>query len=289
MQKRGLINETGGAILWVIILVVLMFVAYRVFGTINTSNEENQAQATLERFGNFLLDLNNGQSASFIVYNPKGFYFVPSGTLICICDKTDCKSEKSWCKNIDKPLDYSGNPIKINIGTFRVINQDNKYLLDADIIQTTEESASDPVGLTAECSGELVNIQGFQLKSSLNSTFEKAVEIAKSKGFELQIVSAFRTEDEQRRLWVENGKNSTLACNPDNTKGTCPHQTGCAVDVCIGDLCYKNRPHTQADMQTLEQIMTQAGFVRYQAEYWHFEYGTSRWQTCKAQGKVVCI
>jgi len=289
--KRGLINETGGAILWVIILVVLIFVATQAWGKISTSNEENQAKGTLERFGNFLLDLNDGQAASFIVYNPKGFYFVPLESKVCICKDTGCENEKSWCKTIDKPIEYSGNPIAINIGTFIVTKTSDKYLFNADIIEDTKE---EEVQVTANCSGELVFIGGgYQLRESAAAIFNKATEIAKSKGVNLTVTSAYRTMADQEAKWIKYKKDPTRVCNPiyenSNPPIFCPHRTGCAVDVCFGDLCDKNTVNiNNAETQLLQDIMVEAGFVRYSYEYWHFEYGTSRWQTCKSQGTAVC-
>ena len=290
-MKRGLISEFGGMVLWAIILVVIVVSAGLAITRITTSNQENQAKSTLDRFSNFLSDIEEGKSESFVVFSPKNLYFVPSGAMICICDKNDCKGKKSWCKNIDKPIIYSGNPIVINVGTFIVTKQKDSYLLGANIIEDTKEEA---VEAGEGCSGGLASLSGefqnFQLTSSIKPVFEKAVEIAKSKGKALQISSlgAYRTEEEQRALWDKYGHDITRVCNPDSGKGTCPHQTGCAVDVCFGDLCYSDRPHSQADLQLLEDIMTEAGFVRYHEEYWHFEYGTTRWQTCKAENVVVC-
>ena len=281
-MKRGLISEFGGMVLWAIILVVIVVSAGLAITRITTSNQENQAKSTLDRFANFLSDIEEGKSESFVVFSPKNLYFVPSGSLVCICDKNDCNGKKKWCKNIDKPIIYSGNPIVINVGTFIVTKQKDSYILNANIIQDIEEKA---VEAGEGCSGQLVDITpNFQLMSSLKPIFDKAAEIAKSKGVSLTVKSAFRTVEVQRELWKAN-PNTTMVCNPDDPEkeGTCPHQTGCAVDVCFGDLCFSDRPHSQADMQLLEDIMTEAGFVRYSAEYWHFEYGTSRWHTCKAK------
>jgi len=293
MNKRGLIEEFGGTILWIIIIIALLFAASRAFGIIMTSSEESQANSVLERFSNFLSDIDEGKSSSFVIYSPKGFYFVPSGMLVCICDKSVCEGgKKKWCKNTDRPMEYLGEPIMINIGTFIVTKTKDKYLLNADII---EDSKEESVEITGNCSGEFVEIEqgfkGFELRNSTKQIFDRAVEIAKLNNVQLTIISAYRTEVQQEALWIKYGKDPLRVCNPAPGKGICPHQTGCAVDVCLGDLCTKgNKPMDLNNEETrlLQKIMTEAGFVRYQYEYWHFEYGTTRWQTCKAQETVVC-
>ena len=42
-----------------------------------------------------------------------------------------------------------------------------------------------------------------------------------------------------------------------------------------------------ANRALLEQIMCEAGWVRYAREYWHFEYGTDRWR--RAAGKCAIV
>ena len=283
-MKRGLISEFGGMVLWAIILVVIVVSAGIAITKITTSNQENQAKSTLDRFANFLSDIEEGKSESFIIFSPKGLYFVPSGSLVCICDKSDCNGKIKVCKTISKPIIYDGAFIKINLGTFQVANNKEIYGLMFNRVQESESY----VNVGPECSGELVSVQGFQITSSVKPIFDKAADIAKKNGYDLRITSAYRTEEEQEYLWENRGANPV--CEPAPGK-TCPHQTGCAIDVCIGSLCEKEDPlgtFVSPETILLKQIMIEAGFVRLNSEYWHFEYGTDGWQTCKVQGIMPC-
>jgi hypothetical protein len=297
MDKRGLLGELAGLIIFALIVILIAGSFTNLYGKITTTNEENQARATLDRFANFLLDLEIGKSDSFIIYNPKGFYFVPQRSEICICDNAYCDSEKAWCKDITKPIKYSGSPIRIELGTLGVTASTEGYTLSFNAFQGEQANTYSTAG--AGCSGPLVYEQGKQMTESIKPLFEKAAELAKADGYTLEITSAYRTEAYQQDLWeiyqqnLMDNKNADPACQPLQGK-ICPHQTGCALDVCIGTLCEPGGKHpglfVSPETTALETIMGQAGFVRFDQEYWHFEYGTIRWQTCKAinQKNVVC-
>lgn len=55
------------------------------------------------------------------------------------------------------------------------------------------------------------------------------------------------------------------------------HSIGQAVDVQI----YNKGENRWKQCQ---DIMFDAGFVRYRAETWHFEYGSSNWERCQKNG-----
>jgi len=117
---------------------------------------------------------------------------------------------------------------------------------------------------------------------------KQAKQIAASKNVELVVTSAYRSYESQRKLWEESGKDSSRVAKP-----SCyaPHTTGRAVDVVIKGGSGMNSASISVmsigDRQLLEDIMVKAGFVRYYKEFWHYEYGTTRWQEAKKLGKHV--
>ncbi len=125
---------------------------------------------------------------------------------------------------------------------------------------------------TAELGDKLVDIGGgFKLKSGAAAALQRAKEIAQSRGVRIIVTSAYRSPAEQRVLWNRN-PNRDKVCGPRDGKfDHCPHVTGGAVDVRISN----------GDYRLLEDIMYEAGFVRYSHERWHFEYGTNRWKRAK--------
>jgi hypothetical protein len=124
------------------------------------------------------------------------------------------------------------------------------------------------------------------LSSEAITKLEEAQRIAKSKGFELQVTSGYRTLQQQAALKQVKGDIAAGA------SCTAPHVTGGAVDIVLkGQPYMTSAGYPIADMklgnrQELENIMCEAGFVRYSGEFWHYEYGTSRWERGKAAG--VC-
>ncbi|HLG24719.1 MAG TPA: hypothetical protein VI564_07365 [Candidatus Nanoarchaeia archaeon] len=113
------------------------------------------------------------------------------------------------------------------------------------------------------------------LKEDAVEKIAKAQSIAKKDyGVSLQLTSTYRDIRMQKALW--NGKWARIypdpkmrrkyVCDPTNGALGCPHLSGNAVDIRIS-----GRPMTQKDWMTLEDIMYKAGWVRYQAEPWHFE------------------
>lgn len=161
----------------------------------------------------------------------------------------------------------------------------------------------------------LVEIQGVACGASICAIHPEveqrllaAEAIAEQQGYELYVNSAYRSISDQRYLW-EHGTRahpewkdlppeqrrefvSPPSCNA-------PHTTGRAVDVVLksgGQFVEMNTLNgiklavsdmSHPERQRLESIMASAGFVRYVGEYWHYEYGTTRWHRAKERGAVV--
>ncbi len=112
----------------------------------------------------------------------------------------------------------------------------------------------------------------------------EAQEKAKEKGVSLVVTKGYRTLPEQVAEWKIN-PNRKEVCPP---SPTCPHLSGKVVDVRFKD---KTRDTmTRNDWKSLHEIMSQAGWVRYGNEEWHFECcGTNRYARAKAQGVDVIV
>jgi hypothetical protein len=109
----------------------------------------------------------------------------------------------------------------------------------------------------------------------------KASESAEEKKYVLRINSAYRTYAQQEALWNKNPNPSEVA-RP-SKYCTAPHQTGNAVDVTIFD-----DSGNKVKDQAREDIMTDAGWVRYVNEAWHYECcGTKRFNDAKEDGVDV--
>jgi len=117
-----------------------------------------------------------------------------------------------------------------------------------------------------------------------------AQKIAKEKGKELEVYSAFRSEQEQKDLWEGNtperykqrfpadAERAKYVCNPAKGMEACPHMSGRAIDV-----RFRKKSMTVADWKELESILYKAGFRRYSAELWHYECcGTDRYNRAVA-------
>lgn len=111
----------------------------------------------------------------------------------------------------------------------------------------------------------------------------KAEDIAKADGTSLNVYSSYRTEEKQRQLWEELGRNPRKACGPDASGSfmRCSHNQGIAVDIQL-----LNTLMNAENKQKLLNIMCRADWVNYADEWWHFEIGTERYNKAKAAG--VC-
>lgn len=138
------------------------------------------------------------------------------------------------------------------------------------------------------CSGNLVSFSGScsggcSLRDSVAEHLRAAEQIATEKGLSLVVTSAYRSPEYQEQLWNKYSRNCARVCCPGNDNfAHCPHVNGCAVDIVL----YGKNMKDPGNQKKLEEIMCEAGFVRYPAEYWHFEYGTPRWTRGTTKG--VC-
>lgn len=126
----------------------------------------------------------------------------------------------------------------------------------------------------------------------------EAQKIAKQKGVSLDVTSSYRTIEQQKAIW--NGDTSTkyniryplekdrreYVCYPygNDVEKRCAHLTGNAVDIRFKGKTFKTM--TSENWALLHKIMTDAGWVRYTNEPWHFECcGTDRYLRAKALEK----
>lgn len=178
---------------------------------------------------------------------------------------------------------YSRNTIELPI------SDDFNY--DESVVVS---SVDDPCGINSYTSIDNYCDRGSrsrcEIESSAYPIYERAVEIAKEKGYILYVTNAHRTFADQQYLKKKYGK---YAAEP---SCSAPHILGKAIDVILLDLETKQKADCMdrydspkptkkeqlsdmecGDRQILEDIMCEAGFVRWSGEYWHYEYGTKRW------------
>ncbi|MBI5733628.1 MAG: D-alanyl-D-alanine carboxypeptidase family protein [Candidatus Kerfeldbacteria bacterium] len=189
---------------------------------------------------------------------------------------------------------------------------------DLIIVETGSDSGkatlseSNPVG--GKCSEEdkvvVIDVTKFggvyaSDKRLLPEAYQKLLEVENElfakDGKKLQINSAFRSVAVQDKLWqkalVKFGSEEKAIEYVARPKCGAPHLTGGAVDVCISgsQSCTKmtsawahydkygdetKNPELK-DVKLLQEVMAKFGWVRYCGEWWHFEYGTERWQRGK--------
>ncbi len=147
------------------------------------------------------------------------------------------------------------------------------------------------------------------MKSEAALKLEEANKIAKEKyGAELVVTSAYRSPERQMGLFknvlAKKGtvdETRELVCGPSDLDKVddltayshCPHVTGGAVDLCIkGSATCSHDAYpagstavSHIDIGILQNIMYEAGFVRYSNEWWHYEFGTERYERWVAEGK----
>jgi D-alanyl-D-alanine dipeptidase len=122
-----------------------------------------------------------------------------------------------------------------------------------------------------------------------------ANEEAKKLGFEIHVYSSYRSMEQQIALWEgktperyaqrypDPAERSKYVANPyaPGAAQRNTHFSGKAVDVRRKDK--SNSQMTPSDWKRLEEVMYNAGWVRYSNEAWHFEYDTERWARAKAE------
>jgi hypothetical protein len=102
---------------------------------------------------------------------------------------------------------------------------------------------------------------------------KRAAQEAKKQGLTLVVTSAYRSLQKQQSLWAGALKKygSEATARKWVAKPSCgaPHMQGVAIDACIAEIdCNKkSNNHTK-----LQEIMKKAGWIRYCAEWWHFQY-----------------
>jgi len=309
-MKRGMIllKEVMYLLLAIAVIAIILIAGSKVYSMVSASQEGAQAQGTIENFITFLKNIPSGQMDKTLLYAPSGYWFVsytkdeqkPASECygkdcICICKTEGCDSD-SYCAAVDKPV--GSNKIAIRLTELRVTNNGNDYsiaetikdvLNEGEVTVESDKCYGKPVSLVrlGDACRLGTNPNDKCALESIVPIYEKAQAYAKSIGItDLQVTSGYRTIAMQTALWNEN-PNPQFVCPPGNK---CPHLTGCALDVCFGELCDKGlSPYLSNENTTLlEEIMFSAGFVRYKNEYWHFEYGTDRWQTCTNEKVNVC-
>ena len=150
-----------------------------------------------------------------------------------------------------------------------------------------------------DCGEELVQYQGVWVRKRVAAMLENA-QRALPPHFELKVASGFRNESEQLALREKFGNKQRVAADSG-------HTTGGAVDVILHD-CGKevdcgseyldfspvtptwskglNRQQQRCRF-ILYNAMTQAGFVNYPLEWWHFCYGDKMYAAYKFEKKAI--
>jgi len=149
---------------------------------------------------------------------------------------------------------------------------------------------------------DLVAISGQGLESNkkirkdILPHLQRVGQAAHALGYKIVITQGYRSYQDQVNIWNHWGQNPRYAARPDPTCKA-PHQTGGAVDgylVRLRDgkkfnLNYGKRNGADNMSQNspgradLEKIFFQDEWARYVNEYWHYEYGTGRWQQCSGR------
>ena len=171
-------------------------------------------------------------------------------------------------------------------------------------------SGSGVIGnLVSMDSNEIANSCGWypggvcQLGSDAYQQLLQAEANAQAAGYNIKVISAYRNSAHQQHLFltVNHACDRNWVCGPSIGGSSCditnplisdlsnfehcPHATGGAVDIQLFQ--NGNRLSTTPENRAiLEGFMCDAGFVRYEVEHWHFEYGTTRWE--RGQSAGVC-
>ena len=172
-------NKGGDVFAWQVITFVLAVAliallanfAFSAVNKLTSDRDKIQAEISLERFSNYLEDLEisgdyaHFSSDTFLFYLPRDFYIVylgdqkqnvplecVDGKCLCICKEKDCSSGETYCKSLDKPLLTPNNePIQIGITEVKVIGG-NTYVI-SEVKESLErvqvyESSSKRAGIS---------------------------------------------------------------------------------------------------------------------------------------------
>lgn len=208
--------------------------------------------------------------------------------------KNSCFDEKSLTTNLEYVFNKNLNDYLSNHPTGLLIDNYNYEIrnsleiagkaiapLKFDILKDETKKV---VKEAVETPGGLVDFTGTELckkgkkcllTKEAYDLLLKSQEIAKQKKVSLEVTSGYRTLEEQNILWKRN-PDSRYVCPPSQT---CPHLTGNAVDIRIKE---------KTDWPLLHKIMSEAGWVRYRREAWHFECcNTIRYTKAKELEKKI--
>ena len=150
-----------------------------------------------------------------------------------------------------------------------------------------------------DCGEELVQYQGVRVRKRVAALLENA-QRALPPHFEIKVTSGFRSEAEQLALREKFGNKQRVAADSG-------HSSGGAVDVMLfycgkeidcGDSYLEFTANTPTWSNTLSRsqqrnrfilynAMTQAGFVNYPLEWWHFCYGDKMYAAYKFEKKAI--
>ncbi|MBE6365564.1 MAG: hypothetical protein E7053_07415 [Lentisphaerae bacterium] len=151
----------------------------------------------------------------------------------------------------------------------------------------------------ADCGEELVQYQGFWVRKRVAAMLKNAHR-ALPIHFEIKVVSGFRNDAEQNDLRKKFGNKQQVAAESG-------HASGGAVDVILlywgkeadcgsGYLDFTSVTPTWSKELSINQkrnrfilynAMTQAGFVNYPLEWWHFCYGDKMYAAYKFEKQAI--
>ena len=149
-----------------------------------------------------------------------------------------------------------------------------------------------------DCGEELVQYQGVRVRKRV-ATMLKNAQRALPPHLELKVVSGFRNETEQLALHEKFGNTQQVATESGHTTGGAVDVTlwycGKEIDCGSSYLEFTAKTPTWSRKLSYSQrrnrfilynAMTQAGFVNYPLEWWHFCYGDKMYAAYKFEKKA---
>lgn len=175
-----------------------------------------------------------------------------------------------------------------------------RQLLPKDFINAIE---------IVECGEKLVEFQGIKVRESVAEKLRRVESNLSLMSYGIQVVSGYRTLEEQLTLWQNAAGNRKFSADPTTGKGG-GHQTGGAVDILLlkngetvdmgSNYCdHNNRSITfpkNKGIITSEQLfqrqilynaMIAEGFINYPGEWWHYCYGDQMWAAYSQKNKAM--
>lgn len=187
------------------------------------------------------------------------------------------------------------NPDLVNLKSIDVASIKT---INIEALENGSDSVGNAVGACAS-DGSLVNISGL-VSTSASSPFlvsdgvhglSLAIAEAAKQNSQLQVTSAFRTAEKQQELWdaaMEKYGTVIKAQKWVAPAGSCGgHRSGKVIDVCLKgtNSCShmgggSNGAYTDPDVEKIKEIMRAAGWIRYCAEWWHYQYNQPQNKPC---------